>query len=143
MFERYTENARLVIFLAREEATQYGSEYIESEHLLLAIFRENETLASRIGGETDSVNSFRKEIEKVTIIGDPLTKSREVPLSNDSKRILTLAAQEADRLGHQQIGLGHFLLGMLRVENCIAARVLQAHGATLLNVRAEAIREMR
>jgi ATP-dependent Clp protease ATP-binding subunit ClpC len=142
MFERYTQNARRVIFLAREEATQYGSEYIESEHLLLAIFRENDTLATRIGGETGSVNSFRKEIEKVTTVGDPLT-GREVPLSTDSKRILILAAQEADRLGHQQIGMCHFLLGMLRVEKCIAARVLQAHGATLLNVRAEAIREMR
>jgi ATP-dependent Clp protease ATP-binding subunit ClpC len=143
MFERYTQNARRVIFLAREEATQYGSEYIESEHLLLAILRENETLATRIGGETDSVNSFRKEIEKVTIIGDSLTGSPEVPLSTDSKRILTLAAQEADRLGHQQIGLGHFLLSMLQVEKCIAAGILQAHGATLLNVRAETVREMR
>jgi ATP-dependent Clp protease ATP-binding subunit ClpC len=143
MFERFTQNARRVIFLAREEATQYGSRYIESEHLLLGTLRENGALATRIGRETDSINSFRKEIESVTIIGDPLIGSPEVPLSADSKRILTLAAREADDLGHEQIALGHFLLGMLRVEKCIAAKVLQTHGATLVKVRAEAIREMR
>src|SRR6202035_5406312 len=79
----------------------------------------------------------------VIIISDSLTGSHEVRLSADSKCILILAAQEADRLGHQQIGLGHFLLGMLQVEKCIAAGILQAHGATLLNVRAETVREMR
>ena len=143
MFERYTENARRVIFLAREEAMQYGSPYIESEHLLLGILRENEALAARIDGEMGSVKSFRKEIEAKTTIGQSVTGSREVPFSADSKRILILAADEAGDLGHWQIALGHFLLGILRVEKCIAARILQAHGATILAMRKETIRDMR
>jgi ATP-dependent Clp protease ATP-binding subunit ClpC len=143
VFERYTQSARRVIFLAREDAMHYGSPYIESEHLLLGILRENEGLATRIGGETGSVNSFRKEIETKTTIGQSVTGSREVPLSADSKRILILAAAEADDLGQRQIGLAHFLLGILQVEKCLAARILQAHGATLAAMREETIRDMR
>lgn len=143
MFERYTQSARRLIFHAREEAMHYGSPYIESEHLLLGIFLENEALATRIGGETGSIESFRREIEANISIGHPLTGSREVPVSAESKRILTLAAEEADKLGQRPISLGHFLLAMLRVEKCIAARILQAHGATLSAMREESIRDMR
>ncbi len=143
MFERYTQSARRVIFHACHEAMRYGSPYIESEHLLLGIFLENETLATRIGGETASIESFRKEIEAMITVGQPVSGSREVPVSADSKRILTLAAEEADKLGQWQISLGHFLLAVLRAEKCIAARILQSHGATLLAMREESIRDMR
>jgi ATP-dependent Clp protease ATP-binding subunit ClpC len=143
MFERYTQSAGRVIFHACHEAMHYGSPYIESEHLLLGIFLENEALVTRIGGETSSIDSFRKEIEAQTIIAQPILGSREVPVSADSKRILVLAAEEADKLGQRPISLGHFLLAMLREEQCIAARVLQAHGATLSAMREESIRNMR
>lgn len=140
MFERFNQSARRVIFHAREEAVHYGSPYIESEHLLLGILRENDTLATRIGGKTGSVDSFRKEIEARTAVGQSVTGSREVSLSADSTRVLILAAEEADEMGHRQIALAHFLLGILRAEKCIAARILQAHGATLLAMREETIR---
>jgi ATP-dependent Clp protease ATP-binding subunit ClpC len=81
VFERYTQSARRVIFLAREDAMHYGSPYIESEHLLLGILRENEGLATRIGGEKGSVNSFRKEIETKTTMGR--AKYRLVPIPNE------------------------------------------------------------
>jgi len=100
-------------------------------------------LATRIGGQTGSIESFRKEIETKTTIAQPVTGSREVPVSADSKKILMLAAEEADKLGQRPISLGHLLLGMLRVEKCIAAQVLQSHGATLLAMREESIRDMR
>lgn len=143
MFERYTQDARRVIFLAREEAIQYGSPYIESEHLLLGILRESEALAIRIGGEKCSVGSFRKEVDAKTTIRQSASGPREVPFSDDTKRILTFAAKEADDLGHRPISLGHFLLGILRVEKCIAARILQSHGATLLATRQETVRDMQ
>ena len=47
MFERYTEKARRTIFFARYEASQFGSLYIETEHLLLGLFREDKTLANQ------------------------------------------------------------------------------------------------
>jgi ATP-dependent Clp protease ATP-binding subunit ClpC len=143
MFDRYNQSARRVIFLAREEAMQYGSPYIESEHLLLGILRENDALANRLAGKMGSVNSFRREVEANTTVGRAVAGSREVPLSADSKRVLILAAEEADELGHTQIALAHFLLGILRVEKCIAAKILQVHGATLMTMREDTIRDMR
>ena len=47
MFERYTEKARRVIFFARYEASQFGSPYIETEHLLLGLLREDKALTNR------------------------------------------------------------------------------------------------
>ena len=64
MFERYTERARRVIFFARYEASQLGSNSIETEHLLLGLIREGKGLTSRIFSKSHlSMESIRKEIE--------------------------------------------------------------------------------
>ena len=142
MFERCAQNARRVIFLASEEAIRYGSPYIESEHLLLGMLREDEALATRIGGETGSIQVFREEIEAAATISEP-NESREAPLGPNSKRILDFAAAEAGALGQIQITLGHYLLGILRADKCIAAKILQGHGATITAMRDETIRDAR
>jgi ATP-dependent Clp protease ATP-binding subunit ClpC len=81
MFERYTEKARRVIFFARYEASQYGSPYIETEHLLLGLIREDKALANRFL-RTDTIESVRKEIESAGItIRERISTSVEVPLS--------------------------------------------------------------
>jgi len=68
VFERYTEKARRVIFFARYEASQYGSPYIETEHLLLGLMREDKALANRFLRQQGSIESIRKEIEaRITI----------------------------------------------------------------------------
>ena len=63
MFERYTEKARRVIFFARYEASQFGSPYIETEHLLLGLLREDKALTNRFLRSHASVESIRKQIE--------------------------------------------------------------------------------
>jgi len=63
MFERYTEDARRVIFFARYDASQFGSPTIETEHLLLALIREDRSLISRFVRDHSSAESIRKEIE--------------------------------------------------------------------------------
>ena len=143
MFELYTQSARRVIFLARDEAMRCGSAFIESEHLLLGILRENETVATRIVGPKSSASEFRKEIEGKTTIGQPISGPTEVPLSTDSKRILTLAMEEAGTLGQKQVSIAHFLLAILRVETSTAAEILQACGATILGLREKTIRDVR
>ena len=50
MFERFTEKARRVIFFSRYEASRFGSHFIETEHILLGILRENGALADRLFG---------------------------------------------------------------------------------------------
>jgi len=136
MFERYTERARRVIFFARYEASQYGSPYIETEHLLLGLLREDRALAKGFLGEGNAGEEIRAEIERHITVGEQISTSVEVPLTSESKKVLTLSAEEADRLGHRHIGTEHILLGLLRLDDSLAGAVLHGRG-----VRPETIRE--
>ncbi len=140
MFERYTEKARRVIFFARYEASQFGSPYIETEHLLLGLLREDKALTNRFLRQHSSVESIRKQIEGHTTIREKVSTSVDLPLSNECKRVLAYAAEEAERLGHKHIGTEHLLLGLLREEKCFAAEILHERGLRLANVRDELAR---
>ncbi len=140
MFERYTEKARRVIFFARYEATQYGSPYIETEHLLLGLLREDKALANRFLRSHGSIESIRKEIEQRITIRERISTSVDVPLSQECHRILKYAAEEADRLGHKHVGTEHLLLGILREEKCFGSELLQERGLRLSTLREELAR---
>ncbi len=59
-----------------------------------------------------------------------------VQRSAHARRVLGLAREEADRVGHRYVGPEHLLLGVLRDGSSGAARVLQAHGVDLEAARA-------
>ena len=136
MFERFTEKARRVIFFGRYEASQFGSPYIETEHLLLGLLREDNVLNRRFL-PPGALESIRLEIQKNTLIREKTSTSADLPLSNESKRVLSYASEEADRLNHKHIGTEHLLLGLLREEKAVAARALQTCGVSLEKVREE------
>ena len=138
MFERYTEKARRVIFFARYEASQFGSPYIESEHLLLGLLRESKALSARLfAGSTGAIDKIRKQIEGHTTFREKILVSVDLPISDEGKRILLYAREEADALAHQYIGTEHLLLGMLREQNCYAAHLLNENGVAFENARAQ------
>src|ERR1700719_3510082 len=140
MFERYTEKARRVIFFARYEASQYGSPYIETEHLLLGLLREDKALANRFLRSHGSIESIRKEIEARITVRERISTSVEVPLSQECKRILNFAAEEAERLGHKHVGTEHLLLGVLREEKSFGAEIWIERALRLSTVREELAR---
>src|SRR5450432_3256642 len=140
VFERYTEKARRVIFFARYEASQYGSPYIETEHLLLGLMREDKALANRFLRQQGSIESIRKEIEARITIRERISTSVEVPLSAECKRILNMAGEEAERLGVKHVGTEHLLLGILREEKCFGAEILMERGLRLSTLREELAR---
>jgi len=140
VFERYTEKARRVIFFARYEATQYGSPYIETEHLLLGLLREDKALANRFLRTHGVIESIRQEIESRITIRERISTSIEVPLSTECKRVLNYAAEEAERLNHKHIGTEHLLLGILREEKSFGAELLQERGLRLSTLREEVAR---
>src|SRR5215831_21356645 len=142
MFERYTERARRVIFFARYEASQFGSTTIETEHLLLGLIREDKNLTNRFLRNHSSIESIRKEIEGRTTIREKVSISIDSPLSNECKRILAYAAEEAERLNHRHIGTEHLLLGILREEKCVAAEILHERGLRLNAIREELARSV-
>ena len=90
MFERYTEKARRTIFFGRYEASQFGSPYIESEHLLLGLLREDKSLANtflRLRSH-GAVEAIRKQIEGQTVIREKVSNTLDLPLSNECRRFL-------------------------------------------------------
>jgi ATP-dependent Clp protease ATP-binding subunit ClpC len=140
MFERYTERARRVIFFARYEASQFGSPYIETEHVLLGLLREDKALTHRFLKPPSSVESIRKQIEAHTTIREKVSTSVDLPLSNECKRVLAYAAEEAERMTDKHIGTEHLFLGLLREEKCFGAELLRERGVTLSIVREELAR---
>jgi ATP-dependent Clp protease ATP-binding subunit ClpC len=134
MFERYTERARRVIFFARYESSKYGSPAIETEHLLLGLTREDKALINRflpnISGE-----ELRHLIEQRITIRGKTSAAIDLPLSDECKRILAYANEEAELLAHRYIGTEHILLGVLREDKCLAARLLVEYGMNLTATR--------
>ena len=137
MFERYTEKARRCIFFARYEASMFGSPYIETEHLLLGILREDKALANRVLRSFDAIESIRKQIEASTTIREKVSTSVDLPLSHECRRVLAYGAEEAERLNQEHIAPEHMLLGLLREEKCFAAGLLRERGLTLAQVRGD------
>ena len=82
MFERYTETARRVIFFARYEASMFGSPYIETEHVLLGLLREDPALTSVVLPSAKSIIAIRTEIEERTTLREKTSTSVDLPLSN-------------------------------------------------------------
>jgi hypothetical protein len=117
-----------VIFFARFEASQYGSQYIETEHLLLGLLREDKALLNSCLGSTSGAEGIRAEIERHITPRERFSTAVEVPLTGESKRVLTLAAEESERLGDRYVGPEHILLGILRVEGSFGARLLLERG---------------
>ncbi len=128
MFERYAENSRKSIFFARYEAHQAGTEFIETEHLLLGILRADWDLAQRLL-PPESVESIGKQIrgsgKKIS------TAAVDLPLSQESKRVLERGAEEANRRNYANIEPRHLLLGLLKEYKCVAAGIMLEHGLTL------------
>jgi Clp amino terminal domain, pathogenicity island component len=127
MFERYTEAARHAVFYARYEASRLGSPFIETQHLLLALLRDKESLVRRllpVGAE----ETILREIEEATPPRSRVSTSADLPLSDETKRVLAYGAEDATAMGHMHIGAEHLLLGVVREHTCVAARILQRYG---------------
>ena len=94
MFERYTEKARRVIFFARYEASEFGSPYIETEHLLLGLLREDMALIKRFLPSDAAVESIRKQIENHATSPEKIPTSVDLPLTHECTRVLVNAARK-------------------------------------------------
>ena len=139
MFERYTERSRRVIFFARYEALQYGSQVIAPEHILLGLMREDKTLSARFFPFRHilTVDSIRRDIEERIVLRDRIPQSSELHLSPATKQILFYANDESRQLKNRHIGPEHLLLGIVREEKSIAAEILFGYGLRLQDVRDE------
>ncbi|WP_353683589.1 ATP-dependent Clp protease ATP-binding subunit [Thermodesulfovibrio sp. 3907-1M] len=136
MFEKFTEKGRKIILYAREEAEKRNSEFLDTEHLLLAILREEDSIPVAILRKIGiSPENVRYEIEKrINTEGNLLTYG-EIPFSPRAKKVLENAVEEARLLGHPYIGSEHLFLGLIKEEEGIAGKILRSFGINLLGAR--------
>ncbi|MCU0666856.1 MAG: ATP-dependent Clp protease ATP-binding subunit [Candidatus Omnitrophica bacterium] len=138
MFNRFTERARKVVILAKEEARRFNHDYIGTEHILLGLLREGEGVAAAVLQKMGtSLENIRLEIEKLVQPGPATQIIGDIPFTPRAKKALELAAEEARALGHNYIGTEHLLLGLIREGEGVASQVLLNLGLDLNAVRSE------
>jgi ATP-dependent Clp protease ATP-binding subunit ClpC len=136
MFEKFTERGRKIIILAREEAERRQNDYLGTEHLLLAILKEEENLPVAIIKRMGlSLPEIRMEIERNLHSGANMLTFGEIPFTPRAKKVLELSIEEARLLGHSFIGSEHLLLGIIREGEGIGGKILRNLGANLLGAR--------
>ncbi|GBD96369.1 MAG TPA: ATP-dependent Clp protease ATP-binding subunit [Nitrospirae bacterium] len=140
MFEKFTERGRKVIIYAREEAEKRQNDYLGTEHLLLGLLREEESLPMLILKKMGlSADELRIEVERNLPTGSNILTFGDIPFTPRAKKVLELAVEEARLLGHSYIGSEHLLIGLIREDAGIAGKILRSLGANLLGVRQLAI----
>src|SRR5437879_7757968 len=140
LFERFTERARQVVVLAQDEARALKHNYIGTEHILLGLLREEEGLAARVLESLDiTVEEVRAQVARIVGQGDEVTTG-QIPFTPRAKKVLELALREALSLGHNYIGTEHILLGLVRENEGVAARILLDFDADSEKIRNEVIR---
>jgi len=137
MWQRFTERARRVVFFAQEEAARLGENYVGTEHLLLGLVRESDSVAARILDRLGvPLGRIRADIERQVTRGHG-NLGQDMQLTPRAKRVIDLAYEEARQLNNNYIGTEHLLLGLIREGDGLAARVLVKQGADLERTRRE------
>jgi dihydroneopterin aldolase len=142
MFERFTERARKVVVLAQEEARHFNHSYIGTEHLLLGLLRLDEGVAAQaLASLGVTIDEVREQVASIVGYGEE-DPGPQVPFTPRSKKAFELALRESMHLGHNYIGTEHVLLGLVRENEGVAARVLSNLGVEADEVRREVIRRL-
>ena len=138
MFNRFTERARKVIILAKEEARRFNHDYIGTEHILLGLIKEGEGVAAAVLQSLGlNLHTLRLEVEKLVQVGPSTIISGDIPFTPKAKKALELSMDEARRMGHNYIGTEHLLLGLIREGEGAASHILLNQGLDLKRVRSE------
>lgn len=137
MWQRFTERARKIVFYAQEEAGKLGENYVSTEHLLLGLTRENDSMAARVLERMNiSLRRIRSEVERQVARGDA-SLGQDMQLTPRAKRVIDLAYLEARDLSNNYIGTEHLLLGLIHEAEGLAGKVLTKLGADLERARLE------
>ncbi len=137
MFEKYTEAARKIIFFARYEASQLGSENIDTEHLLLGVFRSDPPLARRVLKDPRQIKSIREQIEKQFSQAGTTSVGGDFPLTQSCKTVMKRAAKEAELAKDHHISTEHLFLALILEQECNASKILIANGVTAAQLKHE------
>jgi ATP-dependent Clp protease ATP-binding subunit ClpA len=141
MYECFTERARKVMQLAKQEARGFDHEYISTEHILLGLVKEGSGVAANVLKNLDiDLRKIRLEVEKIVQAGpDDMVITEKRHPTPHAKKVIEHSIEEARNLNHNYVGTEHLLLGLLREQEGVAAQVLMNLGLRLEDVREEVL----
>ncbi len=140
MYNRFTERARRILSVAKEEARKLGNSQIEPEHLLLAILREGSGVAMKILTRFHiQPEELRRRLEEKLLKSSSLLYFGEVSFSPSGKKVVEIAIEEAKHLGHNYVGTEHILLGIVSLGGSHAYHILSSLGVDSQRLREEII----
>ena len=121
----YTEGAKRVLEIAKEEANNLGQTYVGSEHILLGLIEEQKGLASKVllANGIDA-NIVKKMISENIDSGAELLVAEPSGYSPSARRIVANAEKEVQSNNQKSVGTEHLLIAILRDNNCLAIRIL-------------------
>ncbi|MCJ8182645.1 ATP-dependent Clp protease ATP-binding subunit [Lactiplantibacillus pentosus] len=141
----FTPSAKSVLVLAQEQAKYFKHQAVGTEHLLLALAIEKNGIANKVLQQyAVSEDDIREEIERFTGYGtlSNIGKDTYLPYSPKAKEILSVAGDEAKRLGANKIGTEHLLLAMLSDESILSSRILMNLNLDLSQTRKVVLRKL-
>jgi ATP-dependent Clp protease ATP-binding subunit ClpA len=135
-----TEGARWVVVLAEDEARDLQHAFVGTEHLLLGLLREEQGVAARVLTTLGlTVEEVRAQVARIVAQGDEAVTG-QIPFTPRAKKVLDLARHEALSLGEASIDTEHILLGLVRENEGVAARILVGFDADAERIRNAIIR---
>lgn len=144
MFKRFTERARKVIILAREEAEKNQHEYLGTEHLLLGVLKDAGGVAIAVLQRLSvDLKQVRLEVERSMPASSNTLIIGDIPFTSRAKKVLEYSVEEARSMGHSYIGTEHLLLGLVREKDGVGARVLNGLGVSYADIREQTINLLR
>ncbi len=142
MFERFTEQARRALVLAQEESRHLDDAHVGTEHLLFGLRLEERGAAARaLESAGITADAVRRQLEALAGRGER-PPSGHIPFTPRAKKCLELSLREAMKLGHDFIGTGHLLLGLIGSKDAKAMLILGELGTDLEQLRSRAISEI-
>ena len=137
----FTDRVRKVLAMAREEAIRLKHDYVGTEHILLGLIREGEGVASAVLANLSAdLDELKRLVEGNIRTGKSSSSIGELPYTTQAKNVLEHAMAETEELNHTYVGTEHLLLGLLRQEKGLAAKVLGEAGIGLDSARAETLK---
>lgn len=144
MFKKFTERARRVIILAREEAERYQHEYLGTEHILLGVIKDGGGIAvlvlQRLGVD---IKQLKPEIERNLPLSSNTLVVGDIPFTSRAKKVLEYAVEEARAMGHSYIGTEHLLIGLIKEKDGVAYRILSSFGLQYSDIKEQTINLLR
>ena len=137
----FTDRVRKVLAMAREEAIRLQHDYVGTEHILLGLIREGEGVAAAVLANLSAdLDELRRLVEENVRHGKSTSTIGELPYTSRAKKVLEYAMAEARELNHSYVGTEHLLLGLLREEKGLAAKVMGELGIGLDEARGETLK---